>query len=110
MNNSIKLSTKTMSRIFIGAALAVITTASTQAVAADTYAEYETQASLGNITQMPGKTKRKTGPRKVNHAYYEVMAEKGIFIQPKRHIKTPAELAKRRNHAEYDAKYDEFDG
>jgi len=110
MNNSIKLSTKAMSRIFIGAALVVMTTASAQAVAADTYAEYETQASLGNITQMPGKTKRETGPRKVNHAYYEVMAEKGIFIQPKRHIKTPAELAKRRNHAEYDTTYDEFDG
>ena len=107
-----KNSTKTMNRILIGTALVAMTTVAvgSQAVAADTYAESETQASLGNVTQMPGKTKRKTGPRKVNHAYYEVMAEKGIFIQPKRAVKTPAELAKRRNHADYDTAYDEFDG
>ncbi|HEY9081669.1 hypothetical protein [Magnetovibrio sp.] len=110
MSNKSNASHKTLNRILIGAALVAMTTVGTQAIAADTYAEYETQASLGNITQMPGKYKRETGPRKINHAQYEVMAEKGIFIQPKRHIKTPAELAKRRNHAEYDATYDEYDG
>ena len=76
------------------------------ALAADTYAQYETQADLGNITQMPGKTAKKTGPRKVNHAYYEVMAEKGIFIQPKSDKPSAAELAKRVNHAEYDTQND----
>jgi len=93
----------------IGASCAVLIAAS-GASAADTYAEYETQADLGKITQMPGKTKRKTGPRAVNHARYEVLAEKGIFIQPKRIKKTPAELAKRRNHAEYDVQYNDTDG
>ena len=77
-----------------------------QAVDADTYAQYETQAALGNITQMPGKTARKTGPRKVNHARYEVMAEKGIFIQPKSDKPSVSELAKRTNHAEYDTNND----
>ena len=110
MTNSIKKSTLTINATIFAAALAFAATTASSSIAADTYAEYETQASLGNITQMPGKTKRKTGPRKVNHARYEVMAEKGIFLQPKREKKTPAQLAKRRNHAEYDVMYDEFDG
>jgi len=99
-----------ITHIAFGATLVALTVVGVQASAADTYAEYETQASLGHITQMPGKSKRKTGPRKVNHAQYEVMAEKGIFIQPKRVKKTPSELAKQRNHAEYDTQFDEFDG
>jgi len=110
MSDRIHISVKSMHRIVIGATLAALTTVGTQAFAADTYAEYETQASLGHITQMPGKSKRVTGPRKVNHARYDVMAEKGIFIQPKRHIKTPTELAKRRNHAQYDTLHGEDDG
>lgn len=111
MKNRINTTRKTASGLILGTTCALLIAAgSTQSFAADTYAEYETQASLGNVTQMPGKSKRETGPRKVNHARYEVMAEQGIFIQPKRHIKTPAELAQRRNHAEYDALYDEHDG
>ena len=88
--------------VFGAAASFFVAISAGQAMAADTYAEYETQADLGNITQMPGKTAKKTGPRKVNHARYEVMAEKGIFIQPKSDKPTVSELAKRKNHAAYD--------
>ena len=92
--------------VFGAAASFFVAITAGKAMAADTYAQYETQADLGNITQMPGKTAKKTGPRKVNHARYEVMAEKGIFIQPKSDKPSVSELAKRMNHAEYDTNND----
>lgn len=92
--------------VFGAAATSFVALSTVEASAADTYAEYETQADLGNITQMPGKTAKTHGPRKVNHARYEVMAEKGIFIQPKSNKPSPSELAKRKNHAEYDVQND----
>ncbi|HEY9079821.1 hypothetical protein [Magnetovibrio sp.] len=95
--------------VFGAAASFFIAISAGQALAADTYAQYETQADLGIITQMPGKTAKKAEPRKVNHARYEVMAEKGIFIQPKSDKPNASELAKRLNHAEYDA-YNDIDG
>lgn len=101
-------SPKSMSTLIIGATCALMVTAATApAHAADTYAKYETQAAMGKITQMPGKSKRKVIPRRVNHARYDVMAEKGTFLipRPKHKKKTPAQLAKRYNHAEYDTQH-----
>lgn len=88
------------------AAMAFVALTASHTIAADTYAEYETKADLGIITQMPGKSAKKAQPRKVNHARYEVMAEKGIFLQPKKNKPTPSQLAKRLNHAEYDVQND----
>jgi len=101
-----KINKFTFALVFGAAATTFITLSAVEASAADTYAQYETQADLGNITLMPGKTAKTYGPRKVNHARYEVMAEKGIFIQPKSDEPTPSELAKRKNHAAYDVQND----
>ena len=104
---------KTVYALVFGAAAAFfIAIGSGQALAADTYAQYDTQADRGVITQMPGKSARKAEPRKVNHARYEVMAEKGIYIQPWREIATPHQLAERirKNKMQDDAQDDTQNG
>jgi len=102
---------KTVPALILGAAASLsVAMFTNQTLAADTYAQYETLADMGIITPMPGKSAKKAEPRKVNHARYEVLAEKGIFIQPKSDKPSTSELAKRHHHAQYDAEYDaEYD-
>jgi len=107
--NTFKSSTFASTLVFGAATSFFLALSANQALAAETYAQYDTLADRGIITPMPGKTVKKTGPRKVNHARYEVLAEKGIFIQPKSDKLSPAELAKRINHAQYDV-HNDIDG
>lgn len=89
-------SNKTVYALVLGATAAFfVAIGAGDALAADTYAQYDTLADRGIITQMPGKSARKVEPRKVNHARYEVMADKGVYIQPLRERPTPHQLAER---------------
>ena len=92
--------------VFGACATVIVALSAGQAVAGGSHAKYDTLADMGIITQMPGKTAKKAEPRKVNHARYETLAEKGVFIQPASQKESPAELAKRLNHAEYDTQND----
>jgi len=63
---------------------------------------------MNSETQAKTKTmKKKVTPRRVNHAKYDVMAEKGIFLLPQRKP-APRKLTKHKvtprkvNHARYD--------
>lgn len=105
------ITSKTIYALAFSAAAALsMTVGSHSAMAADTYAQYDALADRGIITQMPGKTARKIEPRKVNHARYEVMAAKGIYLQPQRDHLSPHQLAARKNHAQYDVLHSDIDG